>query len=114
MLIVALALMAIGATLIALPDSGRLITFSSDHGPGVLDALGALLLTVGAGLIWWKIWRGRASIGKAPLLAFTGGLGAGLTIASVLNDFGWWWAIGAGLLTVTQFALYFKASRATG
>jgi hypothetical protein len=108
-----LAWSAVGAALVALPDTGpRLLEFSGAHGPGLLDTVGIGLLLVGSLGLWRHLWRGRAAFTPLPpLWTFAAGLGVGLVTASVLGDFGAWWAVGAGLLLVVQLALFARTVR---
>jgi hypothetical protein len=110
-----LVLTGVGATLIALPDTDdRLITFSGEHGPSLLDSIGAIVLLIAFGLLLAGILRGRAAIAerlrsRPPQLAglaFLGGLGLGMLIAGVFTDFWWWWLVGAGLMQMLWFALW--------
>lgn len=93
-----------GAILIALPDSGpRILSFSGEHGPSLVDACGALLLLAGFGVLIAGIIRGRRLVlqhlNASPRLlascAFIAGLGLGLLTAGVFTDFWWWWLVGA-------------------
>ncbi|HCT80504.1 MAG TPA: hypothetical protein DGT23_28855 [Micromonosporaceae bacterium] len=104
-------LTALGVCVIALPDRGPRVAFSADHGPGLLDAAGILLLLLGSAALWWYVWRSRNSLTAAPkrlrtLWTFAAGLGLGLVLASVVNDFSAWWAVGAGILSLVQFSLF--------
>ncbi|HEX6683986.1 MAG TPA: hypothetical protein VF062_14375 [Candidatus Limnocylindrales bacterium] len=105
---------AAGVVLIVLPDSGpRLLTFSGAHGPGLVDAIGVVLLLVGNAALWRHLWRARAAFTPLrPLWTFLAGLGAGLVLASVTADFGAWWAVGATLLLAVQAALFLRTTRA--
>jgi len=105
---------AAGVTLLVLPDTGpQLITFSEAHGPGLLDSASVVLLLVGTFFFWRHLWRGRASfIPIRPMWTFALGLGAGLVIASVLGDFGAWWAVGAALLVLVQAVLFARTVHA--
>lgn len=105
--------MLIGGAIVALPDSGqRLVSFSDAHGPSLLDAAG-IVVAVGGWLIFVTVifrrrtlLHSRLSAGPKRVIApFIVGLGAGLVIASVLNDFAGWWLIGAALLFGVQIWL---------
>jgi hypothetical protein len=108
-----LAWSAAGVTLVALPDAGpRVVALSGAHGPGWVDALGVVLLFVGAFVVWRHLWRARAHLTPMhPLWTFAAGLGAGLLVASVLDDFQAWWAVGAGLLLLVQAVLFVRTRR---
>jgi hypothetical protein len=109
-----LAWSAVGVALIALPDTGpRLLTFSGAHGPGLLDTVGVVLLLVGTAFLWRHLWLRRAAFTPLhPLWTFIAGLGAGLVIASVLGDFGAWWAVGAAVLLLIQAMMFARTVRA--
>ena len=102
---------AIGAAVVALPDSGpRLVSFSRAHGPSAVDAAGAAVMLVGWALFVAALWRRRglvrrARTGPLALIGFALGLGAGLVVASAGADYAYWWASGAGLLVVAQLFL---------
>jgi hypothetical protein len=107
---------AAGVAAIAAPDRDRVLTFSSAHGPGVLDLLGTLALLIGALGPWVYLWRGRAALRPSDAalpswLVGTAGLGAGLILASVVRDFDGWWMVGAGLLTLAQVAAFVRIAR---
>lgn len=101
----------VGGVLVALPDADhRLVSFSRDHGPSALDALGVVILIAGWGVLGHALWAHRADLAtlgrtSPPTLlagAFAAGLGAGLVVASVLADFAHWWALGAVILGGAQ------------
>ena len=82
-----------GGVLVAVPDEGlRLVSVSREHGPGLLDAVGALLATAGSLLLLWGLWARRRVLasrsGTAPfqLAVFTLGIGLGLLVASVFSE----------------------------
>jgi len=105
---------AAGAAIVALPDSGPRLAISDTHGPGMLDAAGIVVLLAGSSILWGYLWSTRASLKGAPsqwrnAWLFGTGLGAGLLIASVANDFSAWWAVGAALLTAVQLSLFLAA-----
>lgn len=104
-----------GAFLIALPDDDRrLFSFGAAHGPGLVDALGAVLLVAALLLLIGPIWRHRgrtaALLRQSPALlaamAFGGGLGLGLLIADVIDGFWWWWLVGAVIMQGVWFGGY--------
>lgn len=105
---------AAGAAIVALPDSGPRLAISDTHGPGMLDAAGIVVLLAGSSILWGYLWSTRTSLKGAPsqwrnAWLFGTGLGAGLLIASVANDFSAWWAVGAALLTAVQLSLFLAA-----
>ena len=117
----ALPLAVVGVVLIALPDSGpRLFSFSREHGPGPVDALGALLLILAWLLLARQTWLRRDRLVRyASRPAFQAGVfglgfGAGLVVASAVGDFAGWWAVGAALLVLVQLPAFVVASRRSG
>ena len=112
---------ALGAAVVALPDSGhRLFSLSRAHGPSPVDALGAIVLVAGWLVFVAALWRRRARVarraGAAPLEAaiFAPGLGAGLLVASVGSDYAYWWVLGAALLLAGQLLVAYLASAPQG
>jgi hypothetical protein len=104
-------LSAIGVVIVALPDAGPRLAVSQAHGPGLLDLAGIALLLAGSGILWGYLWTARRSLALSAsrlrrAWVFGAGLGAGLIIASVVNDFSGWWAIGATLLLAVQLSLF--------
>ena len=104
---------AIGGVIVALPDDGqRLVTFSDAHGPSLLDAAG-IALAIGGWLVFVAavlqrrpLLRSRLSGSRrAFIVPFIIGLGAGLILASVVNDFTGWWIAGAAMLIGVQLWL---------
>lgn len=100
---------AIGALLIALPDAdNRVVSFSRNHGPSPLDALGIVVLLAGWMVLERAVWRHRrdlvARTRRAIPGTFAAGFGAGLVVASALSDFPHWWAVGAVALGGVQVA----------
>ncbi len=102
---------ALGAAVVALPDSGpRLFSFSRAHGPSAVDAVGAAVMLAGWAVFVGALWRRRgfvrrAATGPLVLAGFALGLGAGLVVASAGADYAYWWAIGAGILVAAQVLL---------
>lgn len=112
---------ALGAILIALPDTGpRVLSLSGEHGPGAVDSVGAVVLLLGFGVLLSEILRRRAAIlenllarpVKIAALSFLAGVGTGLMVAGVFANFSWWWLVGALLLQ--GFWLSLIAGRGTG
>ena len=103
-----------GILLIALPDpDARLFSFSDGHGPGILDAVGAALLSI----VWIAIdvftWHRREALrlsGAAWAAVAVVSLGASaLLVWSISTDTGWWWLLGAGVLGLLQVGLAARA-----
>jgi hypothetical protein len=98
----------VGTVLIALPDPDRrLFSISDDHGPGMADLAGALVLVAGWIVLDAQIWRGRRRLLAQPrslllLLAFTAVVGALVLVWSVDRDAGKWWLLGVALLAGAQ------------
>ena len=100
-----------GVVLIALPDQDRrLFSISEGHGPGVMDLVGAVVLTAGWVVLDVQIWRGRRrilSMGRARLLVLgLAGLGGAVVLGwSVERDAGVWWLLGVGVLAGVQLVV---------
>jgi hypothetical protein len=101
--------MASGVAVLALPSSAegpQVLHFGPGHGPSLVDLAGMALVVPGGLWLLVRIVAGLPSLRLRPAaLAGFGalfGLGLGLTIASVFADFGAWWIIGLGMLTVVQ------------
>jgi hypothetical protein len=107
--LLALLLVACGVAVLALPSSAEgpeVIHFGPGHGPSLVDLAGIALVVPGGLWLLTIIVRGLPAL-QLPPAALTGlgtlfGVGLGLTIASVFADFGAWWIIGLGLLTVAE------------
>lgn len=98
----------VGTLLIAMPDPDRrLFSISETHGPGVVDLIGAVVLTTGWLVLDRQIWLGRRrllAMGRRRLLALVLMALAGAVIVafSVQRDAGMWWLLGAALLAGAQ------------
>ena len=96
---------AIGAVVIALPDSGRRVfSISSAHGPSAADLVGVLVMLSGWAVFLWTLWVSRRMVGRTghpPGTPFVAGVGLGLVVASV-SDYSQWWLFGAILLAGAQ------------
>lgn len=111
----------VGTVLVALPDRDqRLVSFSRDHGPSVVDTLGVAVLLAGWLVLDHAAWGGRrrlvTRLGRGPLLvgALLAGLGVGLVIASVLGDLGYWWVAGAAVAAAVQLVAALAVTGETG
>jgi hypothetical protein len=109
-----LFLMIIGFVIVALPDADeRLFSMSQAHGPSGMDAAGLIILLIGYAGIINEAWKNRARIiryqqstyFKAGL--FLLGAGLGLIIASVMNDYKYWWVFGIAILVFIQSAFFY-------
>lgn len=107
-----------GAVLIALPDTGpRLVEFSGEHGPGLVDGFGIVALLAGFLVLLAAIVRRRKAVGRRlaaqpwrlAVLAFMAGTGTGMLLAGVFTDFWWWWLVGMTLTQVFWVALFMLA-----
>ena len=106
---------ALGAAIIALPDSdARVVSFSRTHGPAPLDLAGVMLLLVGWTPIAIRLWHTRhawadrpPSLTAAGLLAITG---AALLVPAITLDLGRWWLAAAGLLVLAQILAVLTSS----
>lgn len=111
----AFALLSVaGSAVVAVPDNGPRLAISQAHGPGPLDAVGILLLLLGSAILWGYLWVNRGSLHRCPsrlksAWLFGSGLGTGLVLASVSNDFSNWWLVGVTVLVAVQLSLFFYA-----
>lgn len=117
-----LGLLAVSFALFALPadlEGPVLVPISSGHAIAVLDAAAIVPLVIASALLYGGVWRSRARLresagrrpGVAVWLAFTGGLGLGLLLASVYSGFFGWWAVGAALFTAAIVTVAIHAGR---
>jgi hypothetical protein len=113
-------LFALAFVLFAVParfEGPVLVAISPGHGLALVDVAAVVPLLGGLALLLGGLWQRRdrldTALTRRPWLARTGafgaGLGLGLLVASVFAFF-WWWAVGAGLLTVALLAAAFVAS----
>lgn len=107
----ALGLLLSALVLFALPaqvEGPVLLRVGPGHAIAVLDAVAIVPLVTSSSLFFWGLWRERIPLGglirrypaRSATVAFLGGLGFGLLVASVFSGFFWWWAIGAILFGV--------------
>ncbi len=106
-----LTLLVIALLLFALPsryEGAVLIPISPGHGLSLVDLTAVVPLIAALAMVGLALARSREhlerTIRQAPWPAtaavFIGGAGLGLLFASVFPFF-WWWAVGAGLFTLT-------------
>ena len=116
--VLALVLVACGVGILALPatvEGPEVIHFGPGHGPSLLDLAGIALVTPGGLWLLTLLVRGLPAL-RLPTagvfgLGAAGGIGLGLTIASVFAGFSAWWIIGLGLLTAVEAYLLVKVWR---
>ena len=103
-----------GFIVVALSDSGpRIFSLSEDHGPSLQDAVGLILILGPYLYLVFVAWKRRSKIRKYQnlkvfkLSLFLLGLGVGLIIASVMNDYQYWWIHGAWLLLIIQIPILY-------
>lgn len=102
----------LGAGVVALPDDDvRIFSFSSGHGPSLLDAVGIVLLIGGWIAFVFPMWRARSLIPHRGVLGGFAVIAAGLTAWSVATDTGVWWMLGTGILAILQLAAAVSAMR---
>lgn len=106
--------MIIGFVIVALPDANeRLFSISQDHGPSGPDVAGLIILLIGYAGIVNEAWKNRAKIIRyKQSMYFQAGLfllgaGFGLIIASVMNDYRYWWVFGIAILVTIQSAFFY-------
>ena len=115
-LALSLTVFTIGLIIVVLPDTGeRLFSLSNEHGPSLQDAIGLILIILSYLLLLTILWKQKEKILKyqntilfrAGLFLF--GLGYGLIVASVINDFKYWWIAGIVLLVILHVAVFYLA-----
>ena len=105
------ALLGVALVLFALPsryEGAVVIPISPVHGLSVVYLMADVALIAALAMVGLALARSREhlerTIQQAPWPAtaavFIGGAGLGLLFASVFPFF-WWWAVGAGLFTLT-------------
>lgn len=111
-----LILIVLGIVIVALPDNGeRLFSISKNHGPSLQDAIGLILVFIGYGWFLAQAWKQRAKIlqyKKRPSFKLVPPLiviGIVVIIVSVVNDYGYWWVCGAGILAILQSIIFYIA-----
>ncbi|NUT37856.1 MAG: hypothetical protein HOV79_32825 [Hamadaea sp.] len=111
-LVIAALLIVAGVAVLALPASlegPRIIRFGPGHGPSLLDLAGIALVVPGGLWLLAVLLRGLPALGLSARALFglgvTGGVGLGLTVASVFGDFAGWWAVGLGAVTIVEVFL---------
>lgn len=103
--------------IVVLPESGpRLFSISEAHGPSAIDGVGILLLIAGWLVLVAGFWRHRRRIRSRLRPStfgaglYTSGLGSGLLVASVANDYAYWWIVGIVLLVLVQGGMVYLAT----
>ena len=111
-----LSLLLLGIIIIALPDSDvRLFSFSKDHGPSLQDLTGLVVILIPYLWFVWNSWKRRDRVLEYKhsvffqLGIFFSGTGLGLVIASVRNDYPYWWFYGIGVIIVVQSIVFYIA-----
>ena len=111
-----LILMLVGFIIVALPDSNiRLFSISKEHGPSLQDAIGIAFILLPYSFMLKSLWKERRKVLKYQQFGifnvgvFLYGLGTGLIIASVANDYRYWWVYGVALLILVQIAIFYIA-----
>ena len=115
LIVIAIALLAAPARL----EGPVLVPISPGHALAVLDSIALGPLLVGAGWLYWGLWKRRNRLYEAlrrspvhgSLAVFVAGAGIGLLLASVLSQFFWWWAVGAALFSAMTIAALVAATR---
>ena len=96
---------AIGVAVLALPDRGpRLVSFSAEHGPTTVDAVGIVVL-VGAWLpIAWFLWTGRRWLATSAgrVCGVVALVGIALLVVTIAFDLGRSWLVGVVLVVAAQ------------
>ena len=106
-------LVAVGVAILALParlEGPPVWPIAAGHTLSLVDAVGVVPLFAGSLWLDAGLWLRRARLGSwasarpgaAGGLAFVGGLGLGLLLASAFSAFFWWWAVGAVLFVAAN------------
>lgn len=114
-----LGLTVVGVIIVALPDSDDpVFTLSDNHGLGVVDLVGVVIVLVGTAVLYRHLLATRATIvaqmgrSLAIVLAVSWVVAIAAMVAAVLLDRGLWWLVGAVDATVAQgFALAMSAPK---
>ena len=108
---------AVGAAIVALPDSGeRVFSLSRTHGPSPLDMLGVAILVASwlpVAVALPSLWRASGDVPArlSATLAVVGAPGLAITIAT---DMGPLWLIAAGMLVAAQLIVIANGWRRVG
>ena len=117
-----LGILALSFALFALParlEGPVLVPISPGHAIAVLDAAATVPLVIASALLYGGLWSARARLRESACrrpwfgvaLAFFGGVGLGLLLASVYSGFFGWWAIGAALFAAVVIIVAIHAGR---
>ena len=112
--VLGLLLLGVGTVIIALPDPDeRLFSFSEEHGPAPLDAVGSLVLFAGYLLLVRVVWRGRRRLPRGVVIAVLGVVfaGAALLVPAIAFDLGALWVLAVALMAVPQAYLLLLSLR---
>lgn len=96
---------AVGALVIALPDSDeRVMSFSRTHGPSAVDLLGVVVLLAAWAPVAATLWSSRAELIGRPgrrsgVLAV---VGSAWLVVTVATDVAGAWLVGVALLVAAQ------------
>ena len=111
-LVIWFLLSLLGIGIVALPDDdARIISFSTGHGPSVVDSAGIVVLLAGWLVFVSTLWRARSGIARPHVLGGLALLGAGVVAWSVATDSGSWWIVGAAVLVIAQVVAAVSAMR---
>jgi hypothetical protein len=115
------ALVVVGGGLLAIPATGEggvLLPISEGHGLSAVDAVGAVLLATAGTWLEVMVVRRLPHLALSPrvlfVLGLVAGIGVGLTVASVLSGFFWWWAVGSATFGLTLVLLVVLTTRSYG
>ncbi|HET6563579.1 MAG TPA: hypothetical protein VFG72_17050 [Marmoricola sp.] len=96
---------AVGATIIALPDTDdRVFSLSRTHGPSGVDLVGVAVLLLGWAPVAALLWSSRRRLAGGPgrLAATLALVGVAWLVATVAADVAGLWLVGVALLTAAQ------------
>ena len=112
---VGLVLVVLGGGIVALPDrndpNDRLFSFSKEHGPAPLDALGVVILLAGYLLPASLVWRRRRRLSRGVVLAAVVAFLAGgaVLVPAVAYDLGALWGVAVAVMVLPQAYMLLQA-----
>jgi hypothetical protein len=112
--VLGLVILTLGGAIIALPDADeRLFSFSEEHGPAPVDAVGAVVLLAGYLLLVRAVWRGRQRLPRRVVIAVLAVVltGAALLVPAIAYDLGALWVVAVAVMAVPQAYLLLLSLR---
>ena len=115
--ILGLLLFGVGIVIVALPDADdRLFSFSEEHGPAPLDAVGSVVLLAGYLVLVRVVWRRRRRLPRGVVLALLAVFlaGAALLVPAIAYDLGALWLLAVAVMALPQAYLLLLSLRGVG